>query len=222
MTQIKSVQYPMSEKVSMCEYFSPDDNKASIFIPRFPQYLFADGMPPIETIVFELCSNIGLFNIRRIDISTDRLGYITAFVHFHIWQKTTAVICIRDLIDISGYYQVSLYNGGFIRLFYNKHPITDSEILIPKTPSEIYEEKIKDLETVISTQDDQIQNFKKNIIVLGKEKIELMRIVDEIKRVSSLQSDFACQIIKLADENKKGKFMCSIPSLPDWCYDDGN
>ena len=220
MTQIKSIQYPITEKVSMCEYFSPDENKASIFIPRFPQHLFAVGMPPIETIVFELCSNIGLFNVRRIDISTDRLGYITAFIHFHTWQKTTAVMCIRDLIDISGYYQVSLYNGGFVRLFYNKNPITDSEILIPKTPSEIYEEKIKDLETFISTQDVQIQNLKKNIIVLGKEKMELHRMVDEIKQVSSLQADFASQIIKLADENKKGKFMSSIPSLPDWCYDD--
>ena len=220
MTQIKSVQYPMTEKVSMCDYFSPDENKTSIFIPRFPQHLFGVGMPPIETIVFEICGNIGLFNVRRIDISTDRLGYITAFVHFHTWQKTTAVICIRDLMDISGYYQVSLYNGGFVRLFYNKNPITDSEILIPKSPSEIYEEKIKDLETVISTQDDQIQQLKKKVIEMGKEKMELRKMFDEIKCVSSLQSDFASQIIKLADENKKGKYMCSIPSLPDWCYGD--
>ena len=76
------------------------------------------------------------------------------------------------------------------------------------------------MEKIISLRDTQIQNLENNVVILGKGNSKLQLLYDETKRVSSLQSDFASQIIKLADENKKGKFMCSIPNLPDWCYDE--
>ena len=110
--------------------FIPESGKVSLFIPYVPVELFTDEFPSAENVIAEILNSVGIFNIKRIDISKNKNGNIMGFVHFNYWEISPAIMCIREIMEVRGFYQINinlLGNMRYIRLMYNKNPIPDIE-----------------------------------------------------------------------------------------------
>jgi len=122
-----SQQYTSNNGSSIAK-FIPESGKVSLFIPYIPTELFTDAFSSAENVIAEIMNNVGIFNIKRIDISKNKNGNIMAFIHFNYWESSAAIMCIREIMEVQGFYQINinlLGNMRYIRLMYNKNPISD-------------------------------------------------------------------------------------------------
>ena len=124
-----SQQYTSNNGSSIAK-FIPESGKVSLFIPYIPTELFTDAFSSAENVIAEIMNNVGIFNIKRIDISKNKNGNIMAFIHFNYWESSASIMCIREIMEVQGFYQINinlLGNMRYIRLMYNKNPIPDVE-----------------------------------------------------------------------------------------------
>ena len=180
--------------------FIPEQNETSIFIPYLPSELFEDDMPDIKETLIKLMNSIGLFNIKRVDISKHKNGIIMAFIHFHYWENTDQVICIRNLMDIQGYYHVDLKIAfkpikKYIRLLYNKNPIPDIEP----------ELNIVQMAAVLESTEKRIIELQKNDII-QKETIKWLS-EDLNEQKSHYITEFNYQTTQLYESNDKNELL---------------
>jgi len=169
---------PVTTTSTQCEYFIPEPEKASLFIPYLHPALFLpeDDPESIQKNLDKILNGIGLFNIKRIDVAQHvKNPKKMAFVHFNCWQKNNTVDCIRNIIDMCGFYQINLnivsqnlptgVEGYYIRLYYNKNPIPEikTEMNNAQLAAALAEvdEKLKEFEITISKQRLQIEQLTK-------------------------------------------------------------
>ena len=142
---------------NVCDIIPTNPLDSSLFIPCIP-----DARICSEINIERLCYNIGLSNIKRVDISTikNENGTIRnmAFIHFHVWYNTPSNRLIRDAIYKNGFYLCTLPNGKFIKLMFNNNPITESDRNIHQLADDLaraeitiidQSNRIRDLENII-------------------------------------------------------------------------
>ena len=166
-----------SSMATLCEYFIPEPEKASLFIPYLHPALFLpeDDPESIQKNLANILNGVGLFNIKRIDVAQHvKNPKKMAFVHFYCWQKNNTVDCIRNMIDMVGFYQIDLNIvsrnlptrvDGYIRLYYNKNPIPEiktelNNVQLAAALADV-DEKLKESEITISKQRLQIERLTK-------------------------------------------------------------
>ena len=177
---------------SIISKFIPETGKVSLFIPFIPRELLINSRVDIsiEEIIAEILGSIGLFNIKRIDISKNKNGSIMAFVHFVEWVLTPSVIKFREIIDSYGFYQFNINlsgNNSYIRFLYNKNPIPDI-----------------DPELNITQLADVLETAEKKIIIMTendlkqKTRIEELEVLLEEKTMNelNLNKELSSQIKK--------------------------
>ena len=139
------------------EFITTKPLETSLFIPCIP-----DANLCSETNIEKLCYNIGLSNIKRVDMSTikNENGTVRnmAFIHFHGWYNTHSNRLIRDAIYKNGFYLCTLPNGKFIKIMFNNNPIPESNRNIHQLADDIARAEI----TIIE-QSNRIQDLE-NII----------------------------------------------------------
>jgi hypothetical protein len=180
--------------------FISQQNEVSIFIPYLPSELFDDDMPDIKETLIKLMNSIGLFNIKRVDISKRKNCIMMAFIHFHYWENTDEVICIRNLMDIQGYYHVDLKIAfkpikKYVRLLYNKNSIPDIEP----------ELNIVQLAAIIDSTEKRINELQKNDII---QKETIKRLSEDLNdQKSHYITEFNDQTTRLYESNDKNELL---------------
>jgi hypothetical protein len=146
--------------------FIPETGKESLFIPYIPRELFGQSLS-VEECIAKILGSVGLFNIKRIDISKNKNGSIMAFVHFIDWVLTPSVINFREIIDVNGFYQFNInFSGGYIRFLYNKNPIPDV-----------------DPELNITQLADVMETAEKKIIIMTDNDLKQKTRIEELERL---------------------------------------
>lgn len=199
-----------------CEHFVPEHEKASIFIPYLHPSLFLpeEDSDAIQKNIVNILNGVGLFNIKRIDIAQNtKTPKMMAFVHFHFWQKNNTVDCIRNIIDMCGFYQINLniisqnFPGGggeggygYIRLYYNKNPIPEiktelNNIQLAAALADV-DKKLKEYEITISTQRVKIDNLT----------VENNQHLDENFQLALSLGESEQQVVQLKEQLRFQKF----------------
>ncbi len=147
----------------ICDIIQTNPLESSLFIPCIP-----DAYLCSENNIEQLCYNIGLSNIKRVDISTvkNENGTVRnmAFIHFHVWHNTYNIRLIRDAIYKNGYYLYTLPNGKFIKLMFNNNPITETDRNIHQLADDLARAEI----TIIE-QSNRIRDLENMIRLLQRE-----------------------------------------------------
>jgi hypothetical protein len=176
-----SQQYTSNNGSSIAK-FIPESGKVSLFIPYVPVELFTDDFPSAENVIAEILNNVGIFNIKRIDISKNKNGNIMGFVHFNYWESSSAIMCIREIMEVQGFYQINinlLGNMRYIRLMYNKNPIPDIEP----------ELNIEQLAAILESAEKRIIDLTDNDIKQKSRIEELENLVSEQKHRYNTEYD---------------------------------
>jgi len=140
-----------------------------IFIPHIPNEVISNATPK-EIGIINILKDIGISNIKTVSLHKTKYNIYNAIITLNYFENNYIGCCIKEIIDIQGYYHISLNNNEFIRLYHSKYYDMKNGIL-EDTIEDLfdmmnsYQIYISELETNSKNQKNKIKELENKLKV---------------------------------------------------------